>query len=219
MSLLMGTILGYLVYPSINKMPVEPEIMAQPFEPQVTGQDNLVDNPTASVGTQVPANNQVDDNQVDEEPPFCKEYGVAQFKKQDLLEEFTTGPGDTFRSVALKALGDETRAIDIIAANPLFAATEVDDELPMNTKLYLPNPKYDNPEVTGYVKVRGNIAFNPDKPMFGVNGPNSGTGPFMINDTIKESLTGIHEGNCVVVVYGTRGFDSNKVVFEVLPQQ
>jgi hypothetical protein len=51
--------------------------------------------------------------------------------------------------------------------------------------------------------------------MFGVNAPNSGTGPFIISENISESLQTVQQGDCVDLVFGSRGFDPQKVVLEL----
>ena len=153
-----------------------------------------------------------------EEPPFCKQYGAYQIKMTDLLEEYLVGPGETMRDIAKKKLGDETKATDLTIVNPQLSQYEIDSELPMGMKLYLPNEKYNSEGITAYLKASGNIAFNKNKPMFGINAPNSGTGPFTISESIEGDLINIEEGDCVVVISGSRAFDPQKVVFEVVPQ-
>ena len=136
----------------------------------------------------------------------------------DLLEEYLVGPGETMRDIAKKKLGDETKATDLTIVNPQLSQYEIDSELPMGMKLYLPNEKYNSEGITAYLKASGNIAFNKNKPMFGINAPNSGTGPFTISESIEGDLINIEEGDCVVVISGSRAFDPQKVVFEVVPQ-
>jgi len=150
-----------------------------------------------------------------EENPFCAEYGTFTVSKNDLLEKYTVGPGETLRDAARNALGDETMAIEFITANPQLRGYEIDDALPMGMKIYIPDERYTEEGITAYMKARGNIAFNDTKPMFGINAPNSGTGPFTISEQIKTELDGIREGDCVQGIYGTRGYDLQKVVFEV----
>ena len=153
-----------------------------------------------------------------EEPSFCAKYGTANVQKSDLLEEYLVGPGETMRDIARKKLNDESRALDLIKVNPQLSNYEIDDELPMRMKVYIPNEKYSEEGITAYIKTRGNITFNKNKPMFGVNAPNSGTGPFIISENIKDDLKNIKEGDCVEVTYGSKGYDPQKVVFEVVAQ-
>jgi len=161
-----------------------------------------------------------DDEAEDEkETPFCAKYGTLTIKKTDLFEEYSVGPGETMRDIARKTLNDEKRALDLISVNPSLQFYEIDDDLPMSMKVYIPDDKYSDEEgITSYMKARGNITFNDTKPMFGVNAPNSGTGPFTISEEIKDQVRAFGEGECVEVIYGSRGYDSNKPVFEVLKQ-
>lgn len=209
-ALLFGVLVGYFSYPVVNKSLSETgaNIEAQ-------NNANVLSNVTQPPSP-ISDNNQIDPSE--EEPAFCKEYGTSEILKKELLEEYTTGPGDTLRSIAKNKLGDETKAVDLIADNPQLRLFEVDDELQMNMTIYVPNEKYNKPGITTYIRAKGNIVYNEEKPMFGVNAPNSGTGPFLINDEIKDELEAIEQGECVEVIYGSRQLDPQKVVFEVIPQ-
>lgn len=152
------------------------------------------------------------------ETPFCKEYGTFDVPKNDLLEKYIVGPGQTLRDIAVIAMKDETKAVDIITANPKLRIYEIDDILPMRLEVVIPNEKYNKDGITAFIKSRGNISYNATKPMFGVNAPNSGTGPFTISADIKSQLNGIKQGDCVEVLYGSRGYDPQKIVLEVKRQ-
>jgi hypothetical protein len=149
---------------------------------------------------------------------FCKKYGTFEIKKIDLFQEYSTGPGETMRSIAQEVFNDETKAADLITINPMLISYEIDDELPMRSKIYIPDDKYFQEGVTNYIKAQGNITYNPEKPMFGINAPNSGTGPFIISDEIKDDLSTVGEDDCVEIVYGSRDYDAQKIVFEVIKQ-
>lgn len=149
------------------------------------------------------------------EPEFCEQYGTFEVKKADLLKTHEVGPGETLRSIAKQELNEEMRATDFISVNPQLSSYEIDDELPFKLKVFIPNERYNEEGLTAYIKSRGNIQFNKEKPMFGVNAPNSGTGPFIISDKIKMDIEQIKEGDCVEVIYGSKGFDPQKVVLEV----
>ncbi len=209
-ALLFGVLVGYFSYPVVNKSISE-----------TGGKIEVQKNADVLSDVTQPPSPISDNNQVDssgKEPAFCKEYGTGEIPKKELLEEYTTGPGDTLRSIAKNQLGDETKAVDLIPDNPQLRSYEVDDELQMNVIIYLPNEKYNKPGITSYIRAKGNIAYNEEKPMFGVNAPNSGTGPFLINDEIKDELEAIEQGECVEVIYGSRQLDPQKIVFEVIPQ-
>jgi len=230
-ALLLGGILGYVAYPMVNAIgsaePVQtegnvtvsgeggepasaPSSDVSPTEQQEVGTETNVENSPTSTGTT---------SALREENPFCKEYGTAVISKKDLLETYTIGPGETLRDVAAKVLDDETKATEIITANPMLYGYEIDDQLPMGLEIFIPNAKYTGEGITSYIRTKGNITFNETKPMFGVTAPNSGTGPFIISDDIKTDIEGIVSGDCVVVIYGSIGYDPNKIVLEVKAQQ
>lgn len=196
---LIGGVLGYFSHPLINS---NKQILNIPTgeKPKSTEQ-NLVPTETKTA-----------------EKPFCKEYGTYQVNKIDLFEQYTVGPGETLRDIAKKKLNDETKAVDFITINPQLISYEIDDVLPIGRKIYIPNEKYDAEGIVSYLKVKGNIAINQDKSMFGVSSPNSNTGSFLISDKIKEDMKNIKEGDCVTVVYGSRSIGSEFVIFEVKPQ-
>lgn len=150
--------------------------------------------------------------------PLCSDYGTFTVQKNDLLEKYTVGPDETLRDVARKLLEDETEAVALITANPQLREYGVDDTLPLGVSMYIPDEKYSREGVTTYIKARGNITFDDTKPMFGINAPNAATGPFIISDYIQADLTGVQAGDCVEVIYGSRGSDPQKFVFEVLLQ-
>lgn len=153
-----------------------------------------------------------------QEEPFCKQYGNVGLKFSDLLEEYSIGPGETMRDIARKKLNDESKASELISVNPQLSIYEIDQELPMRMKIYIPNEKYSGENITAYFKSRGNISFNQTKPMFGINAPNSGTGPFIISDNIKDSIKEFKNGDCVEIIYGTSAYDPQKTVFEIKKQ-
>lgn len=209
-SLLFGALIGYFSYPVVNKSFADARTNIEPQNNSAPLND-VVQSPSP-----ITVANQID--QSGEEPPFCREYGTGEIPKKELLEEYTTGPGDTLRSIAKKQLGDETEAMNLVNDNPQLRFYEVDDELQMNMTIYVPNEKYNKPGITTYIRAKGNIVYNEEKPMFGVNAPNSGTGPFLINDEIKDELEAVKQGECVEVIYGSRQLDAQKVVFEVVLQ-
>lgn len=150
--------------------------------------------------------------------PFCKNYGTSGIKKTDLFEEYSIGPGETMRMVAKKFFSDETKATLLIDLNPELYEYEIDDDLPMAMKIFIPNEKYNVDGVNSFFKTSGNVSFNSEKPMFGVNAPNSGTGPFIITDELKDVMKNIKTDDCIDVLYGSKGYDPIKVVFEVTKQ-
>lgn len=207
LALIIGVICGYFIYPFMNKT-------------DTIIKDESTNNDTGVVTKDtIPTENQQPSITPNEtEAQFCKEYGTSTIPKNELLEEYITGPGDTIRDIAKNKQGDETKAIELIDANSILRQYEVDDVLPMRLKIYIPNDKYNIPDITSYIRSKGNISYNKDKPMFGVNAPNSGTGPFIINDNIKDDIENIKDGDCVVVIYGSKGYDPQKVVMEVTKQ-
>lgn len=210
-TLLIGGLIGYLSYPLINSAKQPTEIASG--QPTSTGQNV----PTVTSVPSAPDTPTVTSTKK-EEAPFCKEYGTYEIEKADLFGQYVVGPGETLRDIAKKKLNDESRAVDFIEINPQLYSYEIDKEVPMGSKIYIPNEKYMAEGVRVYLKVKGNIVYNKDKPMFGITGPNSSTGSFIITDNIKEDLKNIKEGDCVEVSYGSRSIGSAFVVFEVKPQ-
>ncbi|OGY25727.1 MAG: hypothetical protein A2134_02690 [Candidatus Woykebacteria bacterium RBG_16_39_9b] len=198
--IILGMIGGAIIVIALGYAAVVLNIFEEPSQQTSNGEKNTTD---------------TSGNDSTNKQKFCEQYGTFEVKKEDLFEEYETKPGDTLRNIAKNELNDPTLATEIIKVNPTLSRYEIDDELPYKLKLYLPNEKYDEEGITTYMKARGNIEFNKEKPMFGVNAPNSGTGPFIITDKIKDNLNGIKLGDCVEVVYGSKGFDPQKVVFEV----
>jgi hypothetical protein len=81
------------------------------------------------------------------------------------------------------------------------------------------DPKYKVEGVTIYVKAQGNISYNTSQPMFGINAPNSGTGPFIIPEDMEATFKEIPQGSCVEVLYGSKGMSGQKVIFEIHKQE
>jgi hypothetical protein len=174
-----------------------------------------IDKEESKIESQDTTSKQDDKSNSAKEPEFCKQYGTFEVKKSDLLKTHEVGPGETLRTIAKKELSDETKATDLISVNPQLSSYEIDDELPYKLKVFIPNEQYNEEGITNYMKTRGNIQFNKDKPMFGVNAPNSGTGPFIISDKIENDIKQVKEGDCVEIIYGSKDYDPQKIVFEV----
>lgn len=82
----------------------------------------------------------------------------------------------------------------------------------------MPAGEYAMEGVTAYIKAQGNISYNENQPMFGISAPNSGTGPFIIPDEMEAVFKAIPQGSCVEMIYGSRGFDNQKVIFQIHQQ-
>jgi hypothetical protein len=153
------------------------------------------------------------------EQEFCKKYGTYQVSKNDLLKTYEVEKEMTLDELLGEALDNHYTTQELMTINPELNAYEATTAaIPRGTQVKLPDQSLDVEGVTSFIKAQGNISFNPDQPMFGVNAPNTGTGPFIISEEIEDKVKQLKQGDCVEVIYGSRGYSSIKVVFDIFKQ-